>query len=126
MHESAGKVAGKDGSGESVDGERFDYVIAFKKPVEIGSVVTTLDATVATRDVLFSEVRRSDVSSLDLVRLFTKRSGKVVPLAGARARSEYASPENLGTALRPRARCRHGATRDKKHRTEVRRHRERK
>ena len=111
VHWSAGKVTGKDGSGESVDGERFDYLIAFKKPVEIGSVLTTLgslkllkadapyppdpaadaqwievpvpaatgprlatlDAAAATRAVLFSEVRRSGVSSLDLVRLFTKR-----------------------------------------------------
>ncbi|MFM7292525.1 MAG: hypothetical protein ACKO6B_15050 [Planctomycetia bacterium] len=123
---SAGKVTGKDGSGESVDGERFDYVIAFKKPVEIGSVITslgtlkvlkpdapyppdpandeqwtsvtvpaasgprlaTLDAAVATRAVLFSEVRRSGVSSLGFVRLFTKRFGNVALLAGARARSE--------------------------------------
>ena len=108
---SAGKVAGKDDSGESVDGERFDYIVAFKKPVAIGSVITTLgtvkvlkpdapyppdpaddaqwidvpvpatsgprlatlDAAVATRAVLFSEVRRRGVSTLDLVRLFTKR-----------------------------------------------------
>ena len=131
---SAGKVAGKDDSGESVDGERFDYIVAFKKPVAIGSVITTLgtvkvlkpdapyppdpaddaqwidvpvpatsgprlatlDAAVATRAVLFSEVRRRGVSTLDLVRLFTKRYGNVAPLAGARARGEYAAPENLG------------------------------
>ena len=131
---SAGKVTGKDGSGESVDGERFDYLVAFKKPVEIGSVITTLgslkvlrpdapyppdpaadaqwidvpvpaaagprlatlDAAVATRAVLFSEVRRSGVSSLELVRIFTKRYGNVAPLAGGRARNEYAAPENLG------------------------------
>jgi hypothetical protein len=139
VHWSAGKVTGKDGSGESVDGERFDYIVAFKKPVEIGSVITTLgvlkvlkadapyppdpaadaqwidvpvpaatgprlatlDAAVATRAVLFSEVRRSGVSSLDLVRLFTKRYGNVAPLAGARARSEYAAPENLGGGVFP-------------------------
>ena len=134
VHWSAGEVAGKDGSGESVDGERFDYIVAFKKPVVIGSVITTLgtlkvlksdapyppdpaaeaqwidvplpvaagprlatlDAAVSTRAVLFSEVRRSGVSRLDLVRLFTKRYGNVAPLAGARARGEYAAPENLG------------------------------
>lgn len=139
VHWSAGKVAGKDGSGESVDGERFDYLVAFKKPVEIGSVITplgslkvlkadapyppdpaadaqwidvpvpaavgprlaTLDTAVATRAVLFSEVRRTGVSTLDLVRFFSKRYGNVAPLAGARARTEYAAPENLGGGVFP-------------------------
>jgi hypothetical protein len=136
---SAGKVVGKDDSGESVDGERFEYLIAFKKPVEIGSVITTLgtlkllkpdapyppdpavaaqwidvpvpsasgprlatlDAAVTTRAVLFSETRRSGVSTLELVRLFAKRYGNVAPLAGARARTEYAAPENLGGSVFP-------------------------
>ncbi len=131
---SAGAVAG-----ESVKGETFQYQIAFKQPVAIGSVMAasaqrlgflkpdapfpgdpansahwttidmpetaglkllTLDKPVQARAVLFTELRRSGTSTLSPIRLFAQRYFNAALMAGARAKTEYQAPENLGGYLR--------------------------
>lgn len=129
---SAGRV-----EAESVEGDTFQYVVAFKQPVTLGSVLTTLgrvgllkpgaplpadaadpeqwmtvrgpavggprlitfDQAVATRAVMFTEVRKSGASTLGPVRLYGARLGNAALQAGARAKSEYQAPANLRGAL---------------------------
>jgi len=131
---SAGQVAG-----ESANGDTFQYVVAFKQPVTIGSVLTTvgqvgllkaeapfpgdpadsaqwvaarapagsgprlitLDQAFKTRAVMFTEVRKSGTSTLGPVRLYAQRYANAALHAGARAKSEYRSPDNQGADVFP-------------------------
>ena len=127
---SAGQVAE-----ERKDGDTFQYLVCFKRPVTVGSLLFTtqqaallkadaaypgdpanpsqwtpvtvppaqgalrlaaLPAATATRAILFTDVLKTGRSGLSAARVFKNRLHNVASIASARARSEYAAPENAG------------------------------
>ncbi|MCY3024623.1 MAG: hypothetical protein NTW87_37095 [Planctomycetota bacterium] len=58
--------------------------------------LAALPAATATRAILFTDVIRTGRSGLSVARVFKNRLHNVASIASARARTEYAAPENAG------------------------------
>ena len=79
--------------GDPANPEQWD---SLDVPAQSGPRLVPLPAAVQTRAVIFTDVLRSGYSQLGPVRLFKLRLFNPAPLAGVRAKTEYAAPENFG------------------------------